>query len=290
MKRPTYLSTHPSARRTTRRTLGFTLIELLVVISIIALLIGILLPALGAARNAARQSVCLQHLRQIAMATRMYAMDYKGYMPFMTQKFQMRQIELLVGGIPGYTGGYIGSFDVFHCPNAEGQGGSGEQWSQVSPYDKDGWGQPQGIYESRYLTLPLPGQNFSASSVELWGGDSHFTDYKWQDHLGPNFTANSPPDGILDRTLDQLPQHTWTVVGLDLDWGKSRSATGANDADFDRRRHNDGENLSFLDGHSAFMPRKDYHDPQTALEDSYGNRKWNRWGDPDPDAAGNFVP
>ena len=51
---------------------AFTLIELLVVISIISLLISILLPALGAARGSARKVVCMNQLRQMALATRIY--------------------------------------------------------------------------------------------------------------------------------------------------------------------------------------------------------------------------
>ncbi|MCA9278041.1 MAG: DUF1559 domain-containing protein [Phycisphaeraceae bacterium] len=67
--------------RTRVRSCGFTLIELLVVIAIIALLIGILLPALGAARNAGRTTVCLNTLRQISLATQMYADDANGNFP-----------------------------------------------------------------------------------------------------------------------------------------------------------------------------------------------------------------
>ena len=56
-------------------SIAFTLVELLVVIAILGILAALLSPALSKAKASAKRTMCVNHLRQIALGVRMYADD-----------------------------------------------------------------------------------------------------------------------------------------------------------------------------------------------------------------------
>ncbi len=74
-------ATHHRPGSTHRARSGFTLIELLVVIAIIAILAAILFPVFARARKASHRTVCINNVKQLSLALRMYAGDHDETLP-----------------------------------------------------------------------------------------------------------------------------------------------------------------------------------------------------------------
>ena len=93
---------------------GFTLIELLVVIAIIAILASLLLPALSKAKEKGKSISCINNLRQMGLASKIYADDHNSRFPF---TFQVRGDNVFRKAWFNFLQPYQQTTNLLLCPN-----------------------------------------------------------------------------------------------------------------------------------------------------------------------------
>jgi prepilin-type N-terminal cleavage/methylation domain-containing protein/prepilin-type processing-associated H-X9-DG protein len=211
---------HPRCRA------GFTLIELLVVIAIIAVVAAILFPVFTRVREKGRQSVCLSNLRQLGAAITMYTQDYDSVIPNVT------------GGNPGanYTGGwvYFSRFgDLWNTPPL--MAAFHVTRGSIYPYVKN-----PGIYV-------CPSDTMGARSGLSYAINDCL-------HTVPDTFVGMSFGNPLSRY--DHPAQTMLLTeegaGQDPRTGSTNDGGLAYPGDPLSRRHNDGLEVVFLDGHAKW--------------------------------------
>lgn len=202
------------------KPVGFTLVELLLVVAMTAVLAVILLPALSQARENG-DKICMNNLKQLGLAIKMYAEDYDG-----VWLHRCSQDDNRLWSDSLYRQGYAENRNTFVCPS-------------FHPYRWTGIAETYGVNVATIpgmgvsTTAALPPDNIGVYIYEILPDDTrrHYVNF---------YEAKFPSRNILladtARYTENPPRQDWM---LGERWENTRI----------HLRHTNTANILFLDGH-----------------------------------------
>jgi len=233
---------------------AFTLIELLVVIAIIAILAALLLPALAAAKQKARRIGCLNNLRQLNLACKMYADDSHGLLasswPIGFDSYVVNPYSWCPGWAsydnPSSSEFNYGPDPQFNCTNVYALQ-QGAIWQYVKA---------AGVYRCPADDRSLGG----VPVVRSYSMNSWMSGRSYDDPTGATTFVTPENDGALTYTFfrkeNQIaaPSQSWWLIDEDassindslflVDMGTANGII-----DMPSTRHGQSYEISFADGH-----------------------------------------